>query len=145
MIKAVPDVNILVSLALKKDGHPAQIMARRGEFISFTSEKILADVLRVMHDERVMKAHKLTPDGIVEFVQSLRERNSITPGFFNVKIVHDDPDDDVIVACAIETGADYIISGDRHLLNLKHYREIQIVTPVAFLEILDREKALILN
>jgi hypothetical protein len=42
VIRAVPDVNIFVSLAIKKGGHPAQIFARIGEFISFTSEKIVA-------------------------------------------------------------------------------------------------------
>jgi hypothetical protein len=50
-------------------------------------------------------------------------------------------DDDEIIACALEAEADYIITGDPHLLNLKEYRGIRIVTPRAFLEILDREKA----
>jgi len=79
---------------------------------------------------------------IIGFVQWLRERNALCLGIWEVKVVHEDPDDDIIVACAIEAGADYIISSDHHLLNLKHYREIQIVTPGAFLGILDREKAL---
>ena len=145
MIRAVPDVNVFVSLAIKKGGHPAQIFARIGEYISFTSEKILADVLRVMHYDRVMKMHKLSEDGILEFVQSVRERNAITPGLLEVKIVHEDPDDDIIVACAIEAGADCIISGDHHLLDIKHYREIHIVAPAAFLDILNREKASRMN
>jgi hypothetical protein len=142
VIRAVPDVNVFVSLAIKKDGHSAQIFKRSGEFISFTSEKILADVLRVMHYERVLKIHKMSEGEISEFVQRLRERNAVSPGNWEGKIVHEDPDDDIIVACAIEVGADYIISGDHHLLDLKHYREIQIVSPRAFLDILDRQKAL---
>ena len=42
--------------------------------------------------------------------------------------------DNRILECAIEGQADSIISGDRHLLNLKTYRRIEIVPPTAFLE-----------
>lgn len=142
MIRAVPDVNVFVGLAIRKNGQAGQIFSRLGEFISFTSEKILADLLRVMHYERVMKKHNMGEDEILEFVQWLRERSALCLGIWEVKIVHEDPDDDIIVACAIEAGADYIVSSDHHLLGLKHYREIQIVTPGAFLDILDHEKAL---
>jgi hypothetical protein len=142
VIRAVPDVNVFVSLATQKHGHAAQILARTGEFLSFTSERILADVLRVLRYDRIRRIHKMNDTEIVEIVQKLYKRNAKVPGHLEVKIVYEDPDDDLILACALEAEADYIISGDRHLLNLKHYRQIQIVTPAAFLDILNRQKGL---
>lgn len=46
-----------------------------------------------------------------------------------------DPDDNMFIETALIGGCDYIISGDRHLLELKSYEGIQIVKPVAFLKI----------
>lgn len=51
-------------------------------------------------------------------------------------IVKDDPTDDKYVVCAIEGDADFIISGDKHLLNLGSYKNIRILTVREFLEIL---------
>lgn len=47
-----------------------------------------------------------------------------------------DPPDNIVLACAVEGGADYLVSGDLHFLNLKEYRNVKMVTPAQFLEIL---------
>ena len=45
----------------------------------------------------------------------------------------DDPDDEMILECALATEADYIVSGDKkHLLALGDYRGIRIVSPAEF-------------
>ena len=56
--------------------------------------------------------------------------------------VPDDPDDEIILACAIDGKADLIVSGDRHLLDLDEYRGAPIVTVRDFLNRLspDRER-----
>ena len=46
----------------------------------------------------------------------------------------------MVLACAVEGRADYIVSGDRDLLTLESYEEIPIVTPREFLQILARVK-----
>lgn len=48
-------------------------------------------------------------------------------------IIFADPDDDIVLACAVPAGAKIIISGDNHLLSLKQYQQIQIVTAREFL------------
>ncbi len=50
--------------------------------------------------------------------------------------VSKDLKDNPILACAVDGGADYVISGDRHLLELGIFEEIRVVTPAEFLEIL---------
>ena len=49
------------------------------------------------------------------------------------EIVIDDADDVIFIELAVEAGADYIISGDPHLLDLKEYKKIKIVKPAEFL------------
>ena len=43
-----------------------------------------------------------------------------------------DPDDNKFLACALEANACYVVSGDNHLLSLKHFHGIQIVDAYAF-------------
>jgi putative PIN family toxin of toxin-antitoxin system len=52
----------------------------------------------------------------------------------NLTRVCRDPNDDMILQCAVEAGADLIVSGDKDLLVLKEYKSIRILTPRAFLE-----------
>ena len=54
-------------------------------------------------------------------------------------VVLGDPDDDQVLACALAARADLIVSGDRDLLQLKHYHDIPIVTPAEALTRLPRK------
>jgi len=55
-----------------------------------------------------------------------------------VNAVRDDPDDSRILECALAAKADFVVSGDRHLLRLRAYGIIPIVTPREFVEIFPR-------
>lgn len=50
-----------------------------------------------------------------------------------IKLIKEDPDDDKIIKCAIYSGSNFIISGDKHLLKLIKYKEIKIIPPSEFL------------
>jgi predicted nucleic acid-binding protein len=51
-------------------------------------------------------------------------------------VVAADPSDDRYLECAIEGEADCIVTGDRHLLALGNYREVEILSPREFVELL---------
>ena len=55
-----------------------------------------------------------------------------------MKVVNEDPDDDRILECAVSVGSDYIVTGDKHLLRLKQYAGIQILTVVGILDVFIR-------
>jgi len=57
-----------------------------------------------------------------------------------IKIVKDDPDDDKIIECAIASNSEYIITYDQHLLKIKEYRSIKIVTPEEMLKLKIEQK-----
>ena len=52
-----------------------------------------------------------------------------------LQLVHEDPDDNKFIECAVALKAEFIISGDRHLTVIQDYMGIKIVTPKEFLEI----------
>ena len=63
----------------------------------------------------------------------------VTPGELTLGVVKDDPSDNTILACAVESEADFIILGDRHLTDLKEFKGITIVNPATFLSIVRYE------
>jgi len=57
-----------------------------------------------------------------------------------IEAIIDDPDDDKFIECAVSCGADYIISGDKHLLKLKAYEGIKIINAAEFLSYYNKTK-----
>lgn len=62
------------------------------------------------------------------------EKALITRGTYTMQKIKDDPTDDMFLACAMEAKADYIISRDPHIRNLKHFHGIRIIDVKAFVE-----------
>ena len=56
-------------------------------------------------------------------------------------VVQDDPDDNKFIECALECKANYIISGDTHLLNLKEYEGIKIIKSSEFLKVFYKQES----
>ena len=57
-----------------------------------------------------------------------------------LEVIGDDPEDNRVLECAVTGGASFIISGDKHLLELKEYQGIVVLSPSAFLAFLDSGK-----
>jgi predicted nucleic acid-binding protein len=57
-------------------------------------------------------------------------------GDYEIEGVSEDADDDKYIAAAVEGGATLIVTGDPDLLIVKEYRDIRVVTPRAFLDLL---------
>ena len=131
----VADSNILVSGLNFPAGKPNQLLelARAGEIDLAISDAILDETADVL-------GRKI--DWSEEEIREMRRQF----GLFARKVfpeeklnaVPDDPDDNAILECAITAGADYIVSGDHHLLDLGRFREIPIVKVADFLEMLER-------
>ena len=76
----------------------------------------------------------LTSEEIQEWIELILTHSSISTPFENenLKVIEADPEDDKFIECALSCQANYIISGDKHLLNLKNYEGIEIVSPAEF-------------
>jgi hypothetical protein len=137
MIRAVCDVNVLISAVISPAGTPARILDlwRDERFLVVTSEPILAEFQHVAAQPVFRKRYGLTPARLGRLLQGLRRFCILTPGDYQVTGVARDPDDDKVLACAVEGTADYVVTGDDDLLALVQYQGIEILAPAAFLRV----------
>jgi len=123
-MRVVLDTNVLIS-ALVGHGKPRRLLIwlfREHELLS--SRQMLAEL------EDVLSRSKfgLTRSQIDEFLTLLVKRFIISEIEEIPEVVAEDPDDDVVLATALAGGAEYIVTGDRHLLGLREYEGIRIVS-----------------
>lgn len=129
-MRIVVDTNGIVS-ALVFGGLPRRVfeVVEDGFCELFYSTEIEREVHRVLRDKFGWDDEVL--DRYLPILWALGER--VTPRR-RVSVVRDDPDDNRIIECALAAGANWIVSGDRHLLGLIEYEGIAIVTPREFLK-----------
>jgi len=136
MYTVVFDVNILVS-ALISDGKPRQLWFRvvRKELDLVLSGKIRSEFLAVISRKKFQRY--LTDNDMIDFIQILDNMARFVRPARGVRVIEEDPDDNLILATAIGGKADYIVSGDRHMLDFGEFSGIKIVTAQMMLDIVD--------
>jgi putative PIN family toxin of toxin-antitoxin system len=140
--RVVLDANQFISAVLVPVGHPAQILAawRQGDLDILVSPPILAEVRRVLLYPRLQRRHGWDETQVDVFLEGVWAAAIPTPGTTAIEDVPDDPSDNKYLACALEGSAQYLITGDQHLLRLDPWRGIHIIPPAVFLEtVLKRE------
>lgn len=136
-MKIVCDTNVLISGVLF-GGHARKILqlASRGVLINFLSPDILREVEDVLRRSRF----GLRPDHVLEIVALFKDTFEIVIPSLRVQAVQSDPEDNHVIEAALEAGAEFIISGDNHLLKLKEWEGIRVVSPAQFIEtIIDQQ------
>lgn len=138
MIRAVLDANVVVSAVLSPGGVPGQILdAWRAEhFALLASPPILEEVARVLDYPRIARLHRWPRGKVEQFIVELGAVAILTPGEITLNVVRNDPDDNRYLECAVEGDADYVVSGDRDLLDIHVHQGIRILSPQAFLQAL---------
>lgn len=139
MIKIVLDTNVFLSGVLSPGRAPANILdlVLSGKFKLVFSPQVIQEIQRVTRYPgivKLMKKRQLTREELEDAILKILRISTITSGAVKVQGVCSDPEDDMFLSCALEGEADYIISGDKHLLNLKTYQGIKIMAPGDFLE-----------
>lgn len=104
------------------------------------SPQILEEVQEKMRtDEDVRDWLALSDKDIEQYLADLPRYCVLTAGTLTVTgVVKDDPDDDMVLAAAKESGAEYVISEDRHLRKIREWVGIKIMNRDAFMAELDR-------
>jgi len=138
VLKAVVDTNVLVSGTILSRGNPYEILEawRRSRFILVLSPDIISEVESVLRRPKIFKKYSLTETLIVRLIDAFNvEALVIRPGPINPL-----PDIELadlkFLACADAGAADYLVTGDRALLNFKTYKATRIVFPRVFLTLL---------
>ena len=134
-VKAVLDTNVVVSALLKDGGREALIvdLALSGRFTPVVSKDLLGEYEEVLRRPRL----GLNPARVTRAMRAIRSKAlCVDPQIF-VQGAHD-PDDNMVLACALAGGADYLVTGNtRHFP--KEFQSIRIIPPRQFLVILAAE------
>lgn len=140
-MKIVLDANIYVSSMVNNQGNPKRIMAmwEQGDFDVLASKSIIDEVGRVLRYPRIVKRHKQDEEAIERFLKLLASEAVIVKPAEVLDVVQEDESDNRYLECAIEGKAQYVVSGDQHLLKLGEYKGIMIIPPAAFVALLERE------
>jgi hypothetical protein len=137
-VKAVLDTNILVSLLFKKALAKEISKAMEEKSVEFYSyEEILRELARVLTYPKFEKIFEKAEVEKRTVLKSLTERLKVVNPKVRVNVIKIDPSDNKVLECALEAGAKYLISGDKHLIALREFRKVEIVTVKEFLEKLD--------
>jgi putative PIN family toxin of toxin-antitoxin system len=137
VLRVVLDTNVFVSGLLSKTGLPAKILDawRAGQYLLIASPPIVAEIKRVLQTPRIREKYFITDGDIEQLIILLEKEALIVPGYTDVKdAIPDDPSDEMFLACAVDAAADFIVSGDRHLLEISEYKGISIITVNEFEE-----------
>lgn len=128
--RVVLDTNVTIS-ALFWEGYPRKTyeLVKGGKIAMLYSKKIEEEFIRVLGYSKF----GLTSSQILPLVNNLRKYAFFVNTRTTVKVINIDPTDNIFIECAIDGKANYIVSGDHHLLNLGNYKKIKIIRAKDFL------------
>jgi putative PIN family toxin of toxin-antitoxin system len=130
--KILLDTNILIS-AFGWGGKPRiifkLILDNQVELV--TSPQLISELKKVLDYQKFGFPNDLKK----KVIDLILEVSTIVSPKIRVNIIKDDPSDNRILEAALCGSADFIITGDKHLLNLKEYTGMKIVTAAEFIEL----------
>lgn len=140
MYRTVLDTNVFISGGTISAGAPSQIMNhwRNQDFVMVASPQLIAEYEEVLSRPSVMKYTCLTPQENAHYIQEVKDRAYMTNGTLTLNVLTNDPDDNMVLACAEEGVATHLVTGNIKDFPFKRYKGIQIVTPKEFLELLEQ-------
>ena len=131
-MKIVFDTNIYISAFVIPGGHAekAYLHAIDGDFELCTSIAILTELARKLAEKFGWEKQK-----IAQLISSISDPATVFKTIPWLKVVSDDPDNRIL-ECALKAGAEFLVTGDKHLLKLKNYGNFEIIKLANFLSIL---------
>ncbi|MBX6423901.1 putative toxin-antitoxin system toxin component, PIN family [Thermosulfurimonas sp. F29] len=127
-MRVVFNTNVLVA-AFLTEGLCSVLLARarRKEFNLFVCPKILEEF------ERILSEKIKVPQALIkEALKMILEVSEVIQPTRTIQGVCRDEDDNQILACALSAGADYLVTGDKDLLEIAHFEELKIISPREF-------------
>lgn len=137
-MKIVIDTNVFISSFLSSRGSPRKIVDlwKKGEVVLCLSAGILGEYIEVLsrlglEDEPELKE-------VLDLFR-LHLYCELVVCDDTLHVIEADPDDDKFIECAVVSGAAFIISGDKHLKELRQYEGIPILSPAEFMQTAARQ------
>jgi hypothetical protein len=131
--KVVFDTNVWISIAMEKilKDEFSQV---KEELTVYVSKDILLEISKVLLYPKISEV--LSNAGLTEkeILRAIEANSKIVKPELKLQIIADEAEDNKILECALASGADFIASGDKHLVKLGKYRKTRILTPREFFD-----------
>jgi putative PIN family toxin of toxin-antitoxin system len=133
-LKVVFDTNVFISAFAIPGGkaEEAYLRATKGDFTLYSSVAILQETAQKLQDK-----FDWEKDRITQLLKVIAKIATIVKTQPHLHLLTDEPDNRIL-ECAVEVKADFIVTGDRHLLSLRHFQDTDIITLSYFLETIKR-------
>lgn len=127
-MRVTVDSNIVIS-AFLWGGNPLRVLdsARNGSIILFSSNGLIEELADVLSRKQFAKRLAAVGSSVDKIVDEYKALSKLIDAPDIEPVVIRDPDDDTVIACAVASQSDGIVSGDKDLLDLGFYREIRIL------------------
>ena len=139
-MRALLDANVLISAAIRPSGPPGRIISALLEGDAFDlvlSPSVIMEVEEALMLPKVRK-YLRDPDEAVLWLADLAALADLAKDTGRARGACRDPEDDAVLSAAVEGRAEIIVTGDDDLLALEEYENIAIMTPRAFLDLIQR-------
>lgn len=135
-LRAVVDTNLFISGLFGKNSLSAKLQDLwiNQEFELVTSIEIMKEVSRVLRYPRIRQKFHPKDETLKRFFRLVFRKAVVTKDIYKTDRITDDPSDNKFLACALEGTADYIVSRDQHLRNLKQFHGIKIIDASTFVK-----------
>lgn len=139
MLRAVLDTNVFVSGIKSQKASPGQIIDAwmKKQITIITSPQLLAEIHEVLMRPAILTLLKKTPNEVDAFIKLLIQKTFVTEGKLEIDVLKIDPDDNMVLAAAIEGQATYLVTGNIKHFPFKEYQDVRIVNPQEFITILN--------
>lgn len=133
-MRVVLDANVLISALISSRGAPARVLElwEHDRFNLVVSPPILEELERVIHYPRIRQRYNMPDADITQYLQLIRSGAIVVQPSVEITVIDRDPSDNRYLECAVEGSASYVVSDDRHLLDLEEFDGIVILAPAAF-------------
>ncbi len=134
-MRAVIDTNVAVSALINPSGTPGAIVGawKQARYEWVVTPETLAELEGVLRRGKIARYMPRGSTRIERFLRRLSETAAIVLRTEVLSVFPSDPADDRFVEAAVASSAEFIVTGDRHLLGLREYEGTRIVTPIEFL------------
>jgi putative PIN family toxin of toxin-antitoxin system len=132
-VKVVFDTNVWLSIFMKKILTDEFSKAKQ-ELTVYISKDIILEVSKVLLYPKIAEILKKANVSEKEILRAIEANSTIVNPKIKLQIIEEDAEDNKILECALASGADIIVSGDKHLLKLEKFRKTRILTPREFFD-----------
>ena len=138
-MRATLDVNVLASGFPAAAGTPAALITYWTDlaYELVISEHILEGLARAWGKPYYQR--RFTPEQVRQSLTLLRTEATLVLPVTTVQGIGEDLEDDLVLATAIAGEAGFLVTGDKHLQGLRHYRHVAILSPRQFLDVLETD------